>query len=110
MRPLRIETDSCKSVCRISRAVKALGFCKQNIQMKFDVAHEIGALCRGHCPPQHEPRPCIAASSAGSITSVSLGIDQHIGDLGSGKQLCTPLGYILAGKSMYPFGIRFDRF
>jgi hypothetical protein len=51
MRLLRVETDSCKSVCRISRAVKALGFCKQNIQMKFDVVHEIVAVSASRAAP-----------------------------------------------------------
>src|SRR5262249_28887241 len=30
--------------------------------------------------------------------------------LGSGKELCAPLGYILAAESMCPFGIYFDGF
>src|SRR5262249_18091447 len=49
---------------------------------------------------------CISALSTGSVTSTTLGGAQHIGEclvaletLGSGKQLCAPLGYILTGKS-----------
>jgi hypothetical protein len=34
----------------------------------------------------------------GTFTSVSLGVDQHIEDLGSGKQLCAPLGYMLGAE------------
>src|SRR5262249_23250365 len=44
----------------------------------------------------------MALRSTTSTTSTTVGVDQHIGVRGGGKQLCDPLGYILGTKSMCP--------